>query len=50
MKQRFYALVVKNLGRCSAASPQDIVISCIENRDVDWSFSHGRAQFLTGEL
>lgn len=50
MKQRFYALVVENLGRRSATPSEDIMISCVENEDVDWSFGHGRAQFLTGEL
>lgn len=50
MKQRFYALIVENLGRRAGVPPEDIMISCVENGDVDWSFGHGRAQFLTGDL
>ena len=30
--------------------PNDIVVSVVTNADADWSFGHGRAQFLTGEL
>jgi hypothetical protein len=26
------------------------MVSCMVNSDEDWSFGHGRAQFLTGEL
>jgi hypothetical protein len=26
------------------------MVSFVENTDEDWSFGHGRAQFLTGEL
>lgn len=50
MKGRFYALVVKHLGNRSGIPPQDVMISCVDNEDVDWSFGYGRAQFLTGEL
>ncbi|PTQ12138.1 tautomerase family protein [Sphingomonas oleivorans] len=50
MKQLFYSLVVDYLGERSGIAPEDIMISCIENDDADWSFGHGRAQFLTAEL
>jgi hypothetical protein len=30
--------------------PADLIVSITENSDEDWSFGHGRAQFLTGEL
>lgn len=50
MKERFYALAVKYLGKLCAIRPEDIAISCVENSDEDWSFGRGRAQFLTGEL
>jgi hypothetical protein len=30
--------------------PADLIVSITENDDEDWSFGHGRAQFLTGEL
>ncbi len=49
-KQEFYKLVVEELqARCQIAA-SDVVISMVENSDEDWSFGHGRAQFLTGEL
>jgi phenylpyruvate tautomerase PptA (4-oxalocrotonate tautomerase family) len=50
MKQRFYELVAANLaGRCGL-DPADLIVSITDNGDEDWSFGHGRAQFLTGEL
>lgn len=50
MKERFYALLAENLGVACGIRPEDIMVSCIENGDADWSFGFGRAQFLTGEL
>lgn len=50
LKQNFYQLVVERLGRECAMRPEDVLISCAENADADWSFGFGRAQFLTGEL
>ena len=38
------------LGARCGVGPEDIMVSCIENNDGDWSFGFGRAQFLTGEL
>jgi len=49
-KERFYALLVANLARDCGTRPEDVVVSLTENTDADWSFGHGRAQFLTGEL
>jgi len=31
-------------------SPDDLIVSLVENSDADWSFGRGRAQFLTAEL
>ncbi len=50
MKERFYALAVAYLGERCGVPPEDVMVSCIENGDADWSFGDGRAQFLTGEL
>lgn len=50
MKEHFYNLLVGNLGQYCDISPEDIMISCIENNDADWSFGFGRAQFLVGDL
>ncbi|WP_132254473.1 tautomerase family protein [Methylobacterium segetis] len=50
MKQAFYRLLTEKLeARCGIA-PSDVMVSCVVNTDADWSFGHGRAQFLTGEL
>lgn len=49
-KQTFYRLLVEKLeARCGIA-PADVMVSCVVNADEDWTFGHGRAQFLTGEL
>lgn len=49
-KKLFYRLLVEKLEAACGIAPSDVVISTIENTDEDWSFGHGRAQFLTGEL
>ena len=50
MKEAFYAGLVTALGKQCGLRPEDLVVSITENTDEDWSFGHGRAQFLTGEL
>ena len=50
MKKRFYELVASNLAERCGLDPADLVISITDNGDEDWSFGHGRAQFLTEEL
>ncbi len=50
MKQRFYELAAANLSARCGLDAQDLIVSITENQDEDWSFGHGRAQFLTGEL
>lgn len=49
-KQRFYQLLVKELGEQCGIEPNDIMISIVTNGNADWSFGYGKAQFLTGEL
>ncbi len=49
-KRRFYELLAENLHRDCGLDPADLIVSITENDDADWSFGHGRAQFLTGEL
>lgn len=49
-KERFYRLLVEELEASCGIAPSDLVVSIVENRDEDWSFGFGRAQFLTGEL
>lgn len=50
MKVKFYRLLCKNLEEQCGIAASDVVVSMISNTDADWSFGHGRAQFLTGEL
>jgi 4-oxalocrotonate tautomerase len=50
MKQKFYELAAANLAARSGLDPADLIVSITENNDEDWSFGHGRAQFVTGEL
>lgn len=49
-KQALYRLIVKELGESCGIQPNDIMISIVENGNVDWSFGMGEAQFLTGKL
>ena len=49
-KEAFYRLLVEELEKSCGIAPSDVVVSFVENTDEDWSFGHGRAQFLTGEL
>ena len=50
MKQDFYRLLTEKLEAACGIAPADVMVSCVVNSDADWSFGHGRAQFLTGEL
>jgi 4-oxalocrotonate tautomerase len=50
MKEKFYEVLASNLADRCGLEPADLIVSITENGDEDWSFGHGRAQFLTGEL
>ena len=49
-KQAIYAALAQRLGEAGLVRPEDLIISVAGNEHEDWSFGHGRAQFLTGEL
>ena len=49
-KTEFYRLLTEKLQVACGLSPDDLIVSLVENTDADWSFGRGRAQFLTGEL
>lgn len=49
-KVAFYENLCADLQAKCGIAPSDVMISFTENGDEDWSFGHGRAQFLTGEL
>jgi hypothetical protein len=50
MKQLFYEAAAVALSSRCGLDAGDLIVSVTENSDDDWSFGHGRAQFLTGEL
>ena len=45
-----YRLLAEQLHAECGLSPDDLIVSLVENTDADWSFGRGRAQFLTAEL
>jgi phenylpyruvate tautomerase PptA (4-oxalocrotonate tautomerase family) len=49
-KTELYARLAELLEQRGVAAASDVVVSVVENTQVDWSFGFGRAQFLTGEL
>ncbi|MDN4523018.1 tautomerase family protein [Fictibacillus fluitans] len=49
-KEKLYSLLAERLQKECGISPQDLMVSITENRDADWSFGLGEAQFLTGKL
>jgi len=49
-KVEFYRLLAEQLQVDCDLSPDDLIVSLVENTDADWSFGRGRAQFLTAEL
>jgi len=50
MKEKFYEMLASSLADRCGVDPADLIVSITENGDEDWSFGHGRAQFLTDEL
>lgn len=49
-KEKVYAELARGLSERVGLDPQDLIVTMSENTKEDWSFGHGRAQFLTGEL
>lgn len=45
-KKAFYRKVVENLARDPGIDPANVLITIVENRDIDWSFRDGAAQFV----
>lgn len=48
--EAFYRRLTERLQESCDIDPSDVMVSVVENGDAHWSFGHGRAQFLTGEL
>lgn len=49
-KQTVYRELAARLEDADLVRPSDLIVSVVANERADWSFGHGRAQFLTGEL
>ena len=49
-KLAFYANLSADLDAKCGISPDDVMVSFVQNSDADWSFGKGRAQFLAGDL
>ncbi|HEX7351399.1 tautomerase family protein [Brachybacterium sp.] len=49
-KTAIYAALAERLAAAGLVRPEDLIVSVVHNDREDWSFGHGRAQFLTGEL
>ncbi|MBD8608561.1 tautomerase family protein [Aeromicrobium sp. CFBP 8757] len=49
-KVTLYEALARNLADRLDISGNDLVVTINENGDADWSFGHGTAQFLTGDL
>jgi phenylpyruvate tautomerase PptA (4-oxalocrotonate tautomerase family) len=49
-KRAMYAELAKRLEAECGVRGEDLIISVVANRHVDWSFGLGRAQFLDGTL
>ncbi|SFI11318.1 tautomerase family protein [Halpernia frigidisoli] len=50
MKQKFYKLMSEKLNQKCGLDGKDLFISIMTNNKEDWSFGHGDAQYITGEL
>lgn len=44
-KQAFYKKVTENLAKAPGIDPENVLITIVENHDIDWSFSGGVASF-----
>lgn len=45
-KKAFYRKCVENLARDPGIAPASVLITIVENHDIDWSFGEGVAQFV----
>nr|WP_321359977.1 tautomerase family protein [uncultured Hyphomonas sp.] len=49
-KMKVYRLLAERLEKECALDPNDLLISVFTNREEDWSFAQGEAQYVTGRL
>ncbi len=50
LKLQFYEDLCRELKKSCDIDSGDVIVSIVTNSAPDWSFGHGRAQFITGEL
>lgn len=49
-KRMFYTLAASFLNERLGIHAEDVMITCVDNTDIDWSFAYGRASFIDGDL
>lgn len=49
-KQQVFKALSENLWEKCSVAGEDLIITCAENTQADWSFGMGIAQFVTGQL
>ena len=49
-KMTVFKLLSEKLGAKCGLDPKDLFVSVFTNRDEDWSFADGEAQYVTGKL
>ncbi|KCZ56235.1 tautomerase [Hyphomonas beringensis] len=49
-KMKVYRLLSDRLEKVCGLNPNDLLISVFTNREEDWSFAQGEAQYVTGKL
>ena len=49
-KMKVYQLLARHLEKECGLDPNDLLISVFTNREEDWSFAQGEAQYVTGKL
>lgn len=49
-KRMFYTLAANLLNERLGIRSEDVMITCVDNADIDWSFAYGRASFVDGDI
>ena len=49
-KQRFLSELTREFTEHCDIQPSDVIVSFVGNRESDWSFGNGVAQYVTGDL
>jgi len=49
-KRMLYTLTASLLNERLDIRPEDVMVTCVDNADIDWSFAYGRANFIDGDI